>query len=260
MLARTDRLAAVGTLAAGIAHEIRNPLVTVQTFVQLLPEQIDDPEFRTTFLDLTNSELARVSTLINDLLSFSRPSPATLDEASINELGAQIIRLLTGQAKKSGVTLSAQLTPENPTCVVDKGQIKQVFMNLVMNALQATPTGGSVTLSTMLLHGVDGKDYCAIEVQDTGSGISAEHKEQIFDPFFTTKDTGVGLGLFITHQIIREHGGSITVESEGGKGTRFVIHLPVAKFTQDTVVPGGIPLPNRRPFCCSVSRNSPCDF
>ncbi len=243
MLARTDRLAAVGTLAAGIAHEIRNPLVTVQTFVQLLPEQIDDPEFRTTFLDLTNSELARVSTLINDLLSFSRPSPATLDEASINELGEQIVRLLAGQAKKSGVTLSAQLTLENPTCVVDRGQMKQVFMNLVMNALQATPAGGSVTLSTHLLHGGDGKDYCVIEVQDTGSGISAENKEQIFDPFFTTKDTGVGLGLFITHQIIREHGGSITVESEVGKGTRFVIHLPIASlFAQDPAIPEGEPL------------------
>jgi signal transduction histidine kinase len=95
----------------------------------------------------------------------------------------------------------------------------------------------------MLLHGVDGKDYCAIEVQDTGSGISAEHKEQIFDPFFTTKNTGVGLGLFITHQIIREHGGSITVESEVGKGTRFVIHLPVARlFAQDTAIPEGASL------------------
>jgi signal transduction histidine kinase len=240
MLARTDRLAAVGTLAAGIAHEIRNPLVAVQTFVQLLPEQIDDPEFRTTFLELTNSELERVATLINDLMAFARPSPATLDEARINEIAEQIVRLLTGQAKKRGVELSIQLAPEDPTCIVDQGQIKQVFMNLLMNALQATPSGGSVTLSTSFLHGSDGRDYCAIEVQDTGSGISAEHQEQIFDPFFTTKDSGVGLGLFITHQIIKEHGGSISVESELEQGTHFMIRLPIARlFAPETIVPEG---------------------
>jgi signal transduction histidine kinase len=235
MLARTDRLAAVGTLAAGIAHEIRNPLVAVQTFVQLLPEQIDDLEFRTTFLELTNSELARVSTLINDLMTFARPSPALLDEADLNELAAQVVRLLAGQAKKREVTLTARLAPEDLRCVVDQGQIKQIFMNLLMNALQATPAGGAVTISTSAVRETEGEGYCLIEVHDTGSGISPEQKEQIFDPFFTTKDSGVGLGLFITHQIIKEHGGSIDVESEVGQGTRFLIRLPMGRlFTQET--------------------------
>ena len=229
MLARTDRLAAVGTLAAGIAHEIRNPLVAVQTFVQLLPEQIDDPEFRTTFLELTNSELARVSTLINDLMAFARPSPASLDEANINELAAQVVRLLAGQAKKRNVMLTARLSSEDLLCVVDQGQMKQVLMNLLMNALQATPAGGAVTIVTSMQGEAEGEGYCVIEVYDTGSGISPEQKEQIFDPFFTTKDSGVGLGLFITHQIIKEHGGSIDVESEVGQGTRFVIRLPIKR-------------------------------
>jgi signal transduction histidine kinase len=238
MLARTDRLAAVGTLAAGIAHEIRNPLVAVQTFVQLLPEQIDDLEFRTTFLELTNSELARVSTLINDLMTFARPSPASLDEADLNELAAQVVRLLAGQAKKREVTLSAQLSPENLRCMVDQGQLKQVFMNLLMNALQATPAGGAVTISTFVLREAVGEEYCMIEVHDTGSGIPPAQKEQIFDPFFTTKDSGVGLGLFITHQIVKEHGGSIDVESEVGQGTRFLIRLPMRRlFTQKTPLP-----------------------
>jgi signal transduction histidine kinase len=238
MLARTDRLAAVGTLAAGIAHEIRNPLVAVQTFVQLLPEQIDDPEFRTTFLELTNSELARVSTLINDLMTFARPSPAVLDEADLNELAAQVVRLLAGQAKKREVTLTAQLSPGDLRCVVDQGQIKQVFMNLLMNALQATPAGGAVTISTSAVRETAGEGYCMIEVRDTGSGIPPEQKEQIFDPFFTTKDSGVGLGLFITHQIIKEHSGSIDVESEVGQGTRFLIRLPMRRlFTQETPLP-----------------------
>lgn len=235
MLARTDRLAAVGTLAAGIAHEIRNPLVAVQTFVQLLPEQIDDPEFRTTFLELTNSELARVSTLINDLMTFARPAPAFLDEADLNELAAQIVRLLAGQAKKRDVTLTARLSSEELRCMVDQGQIKQVFMNLLMNALQATPAGGAVTIATSILRETEGEEQCLIEVHDTGSGIAPEQKEQIFDPFFTTKDSGVGLGLFITHQIIKEHGGSVDVESEIGQGTRFLIRLPLRRlFAQDS--------------------------
>lgn len=229
MLARTDRLAAVGTLAAGIAHEIRNPLVAVQTFVQLLPEQIDDPEFRTTFLELTHSELARVSTLINDLMAFARPAPAAMDEVSLNELAEQIVRLLTGQAKKLDVALITQLSPEAPPCVVDQGQMKQVFLNLIMNALQATPSGGTVTISTALQREAEGQEFCLIEVRDTGSGIPPEQKEQIFDPFFTTKDSGVGLGLFITHQIIEEHGGTITVESEIGQGARFLIRLPIRR-------------------------------
>jgi len=227
MLTRSDRLAAVGTLAAGIAHEIRNPLVAVQTFVQLLPERIDDPEFRTTFSQLTASELERVSTLINDLLTFARPAPVRLAAVQINDLAEQVVRLLDGQAKKKGVTLVTRLEPALPPFTVDSEQIKQVFMNLVLNALQAISTGGAVTVATAQQRGLDGHEYCAIEVQDTGEGIPAEYKEEIFNPFFTTKAAGTGLGLFITHQIIKEHGGSIEVESTVGQGTRVIARLPL---------------------------------
>lgn len=228
MLTRSDRLAAVGTLAAGIAHEIRNPLVAVQTFVQLLPERLDDPEFRTTFAQLTASELERVSTLINDLLTFARPAPVRHGTVQINDLAEQVVRLLDGQAKKKGVALAMHLARELPPFPVDPEQIKQVFMNLVLNALQATSAGGTITVATSLLGGPDGHAYCTLEVQDTGEGILAEHKEEIFDPFFTTKTAGTGLGLFITHQIIKEHGGSIDVESIVGQGTRVLARLPLA--------------------------------
>jgi len=228
MLTRSDRLAAVGTLAAGIAHEIRNPLVAVQTFVQLLPERLDDPEFRTTFAQLTASELERVSSLINELLTFARPAPVASGAVQINDLAEQVVRLLAGQAKKNGVALSTRLAPALPPFTIDPEQIKQVFMNLVLNALQATNEGGTVTVATSLLRGLDGQEYCAIEIQDTGEGIPAEHKEEIFDPFFTTKAAGTGLGLFITHQIIMEHGGSIDVESTVGHGTRVLARLPLA--------------------------------
>ncbi len=228
MLARSDRLAAVGTLAAGIAHEIRNPLVAVHTFVQLLPERLDDPEFRTAFAQLTSSELERVSTLINDLLTFARPAPVTHGAVQVNDLAEQVVRLLAGQAKKKEVTLTSRLSPTLPLLVVDPEQIKQVFMNLVLNALQATSAGGTVTVATALSREPNGQAYCEIEVQDTGEGIHAEHQEEIFNPFFTTKDGGMGLGLFITHQIIKEHGGSIDVESTVGGGTRFLARLPVS--------------------------------
>ncbi len=227
LLARSDRLAAIGTLAAGLAHEIRNPLVAVQTFVQLLPEQWDDAEFRSTFLQLANSELERISRLINDLMSFARPAPAAVSEVRLNEIAAQVVRLFEAQARKKGVTLQTSLTPDIPPLLLDPNQMKQVFMNLVLNALQATEAGGTVTLSTALHCNNNGLRSCEIEVRDTGGGIPVAHQEQIFDPFFTTKETGTGLGLFIVHQIVAEHGGSITVDSTVGQGTRFLVRFPL---------------------------------
>jgi signal transduction histidine kinase len=220
-------LAAVGTLAAGIAHEIRNPLVAIHTFAQLLPEHFDDPEFRATFSDLTNSELERVSTLINDLMAFARPSPVLLGEAQINDLIEQVVRLLSGQARKQGTILKTQLSPTLPPLVVDQGQMKQVLLNLLQNALQATESDGTVTVTTATVRGPNGQEYCELAVQDTGPGIPPEQKEKIFDPFFTTKSRGTGLGLSIVHQIIKEHGGFIDVESTAGQGTRFFARLPL---------------------------------
>jgi signal transduction histidine kinase len=195
--------------------------------MQLLPERLDDPEFLTTFVQLTNSELDRVSTLINDLLTFSRPAPVTHNAVQVNDLAEQVVRLLTGQAKEKRISLTTRLSPSLPPFTIDPDQIKQVFMNLVLNALQATSAGGTVVVTTSLLHDPDGRKYCEIAVQDTGEGIRAENKEEIFNPFFTTKDSGVGLGLFITHQIIREHRGTIDVESAVGRGSRFVVRLPL---------------------------------
>ena len=245
LLARSDRLAALGTLAAGIAHEIRNPLVAVQTFVQLLPERLDDQEFRTTFLQLAHDELERVSTLINDLMTFARPAPMAVNETQINDLAEQVVRLLAGHAQKRGIALVTSLSPAIPSLMIDQGQMKQVFMNLVLNALQATNTGGTVTVTTALRYGTDGPEFCEIEVKDTGQGIPAERREQIFDPFFTTKDAGVGLGLFIVHQIVTEHQGFIDVASAVGQGTRFLIRLPL------TTVPRQAP-----PHTLEVQENS----
>ncbi len=226
LLARSDRLAALGTLAAGIAHEIRNPLVSIHTLTQLLPERIDDPEFRTSFLQIATQEIARVCGLIDNLLNFARPLPSAVREVDLHALLGQLVQLLGGQARKKNLRLTLVSDPSLPPLLVDEGQIKQVFMNLVLNAFQATPAGGEIVIAVQVLPGFRGKDYCRVEVRDMGPGIPPEHKEQIFDPFFTTKDSGTGLGLFLAHQIVAEHGGYMDVESRGERGTSFYVYLP----------------------------------
>src|SRR5690606_17791858 len=131
-------------------------------------------EFRTTFLQLANSELERVSTLINDLMAFARPAPVAVNEVRINDLVEQVVRLLAGQAQKKGITLITALSPLLPPLMVDQGQMKQVFMNLILNAMQATDVGGTVTVTTAIRHGQNGPEYCEIEVRDTGNGIPVE--------------------------------------------------------------------------------------
>lgn len=229
LLARADRLAAVGTLAAGLAHEIRNPLVAIDTFTQLLPERLDDPDFLTAFLPIVNGEVTRMSDLINDLMAFARPSPPVIQEVNLHTVLEPMVRLLEGQAKNQGIHLTFSPSALLLAVPADEGHLRQVFMNLLLNALQATPAGGTVSLTTQTLRGQGGKEYCRVAIRDTGAGISPEHKEQIFDPFFTTKDSGTGLGLFIAHQIVVEHGGYIDVESVVGKGTSFYVYLPYAQ-------------------------------
>ncbi len=223
LLARADRLAALGTLAAGVAHEIRNPLVSVQTFIQLLPERLHDEEFRTGFRRLALDEIDRICALINDLLSFSRPAPAQREPADLNELVEQIVRLLDAEARKQDVTMTRAGAAALPTVVVDDSQVKQVLLNVILNAIQACPPHGTVTITT----GTTDPRWCVVQVADSGGGIAPEHRHQIFEPFFTTKDAGSGLGLFIARQIITEHGGHITVVPREGGGAVFAIHFPL---------------------------------
>ncbi len=226
LLGRADRLAALGMLAAGVAHEIRNPLVSVRTFIQLLPERLADEEFRTGFRELALGEIERICALINDLLAFSRPAPAERERTDLNELVAQIARLLEAEARRRDVAVSFHGEPDLPQVVVDEAQVKQVLMNLLLNALQACGAHGSVEITTRSEED-RGERWCTVTVADSGAGIPPEHVEQIFDPFFTTKDAGSGLGLFIARQIVTEHGGYITTAPRPGGGTAFTIHFPL---------------------------------
>jgi signal transduction histidine kinase len=231
-LRRADRLSSLGLLTAGLAHEIRNPLVAIRTFTQLLPERYNDAEFREGFQGLALKEVDRICGLINDLLSFARPSRPNVAEENMNDVVDGIARILETEAKEKGVEITRDFGLNLPRVWIDREQMKQVFMNLILNAIQAMRGGGSIFISTRLVSreeaGHSGQ-FVQVEVRDTGVGIPAENLDHIFDPFFTSKDEGSGLGLSISHQIVQEHGGYVTVESKVGVGTTFFINLPTGK-------------------------------
>ena len=231
-LRRADRLSSLGLLTAGLAHEIRNPLVAIRTFTQLLPERYNDAEFREGFQGLALKEVDRICGLINDLLSFARPSRPNVAEENMNDVVDGIARILETEAKEKGVEITRDFGLNLPKVWIDREQMKQVFMNLILNAIQAMREGGSIFISTRLISrdeaGHSGQ-FVQVEVRDTGVGIPAENLDHIFDPFFTSKDEGSGLGLSISHQIVQEHGGYVTVESKVGVGTTFFINLPTGK-------------------------------
>jgi len=231
-LRRADRLSSLGLLTAGLAHEIRNPLVAIRTFTQLLPERYDDAEFREGFQGLALKEVDRICGLINDLLSFARPSKPNVAPENINDVVDNIARILETQAKEKNVAIQRDFGEILPKVWIDREQMKQVFMNLILNAIQAMHEGGSISIATRSVsrHGAEPSgEFVQIEVRDTGIGISEADLQHIFDPFFTSKDEGSGLGLAVSHQIVQEHGGFVTVESTVGKGTAFFVHVPVGK-------------------------------
>jgi two-component system NtrC family sensor kinase len=231
-LRRADRLSSLGLLTAGLAHEIRNPLVAIRTFTQLLPERYDDAEFREGFQGLALKEVDRICGLITDLLSFARPSRPNVAEENINQVVDGIARILETEAKEKGVEIVRDFAGELPKVWIDREQMKQVFMNLILNAIQAMKEGGLIYVLTRPNSKNEAGDpgqFVQVEIRDNGVGIPEENLDHIFDPFFTSKDEGSGLGLSISHQIVQEHGGYVTVESNIGTGTSFFINLPVGK-------------------------------
>jgi signal transduction histidine kinase len=230
LLARTDRLTVLGTLAASIAHEVRNPLVSVRTFIELLPERLHDEEFRTEFRQLTLAEIERICSLLNDLLAFARPGAASSEPSDANALAGQTVRLLQPEARKRAVSLHLACADDLPLVLVDEGRLKQVLLNLVLNGIEACPERGAVHVTTST---ASDSAWGTIEVADSGSGIAPAVAAHVFDPFVTTKDTGSGLGLYIAHRIVTDHGGTIHARSRPEGGTVFSIRLPAAAATRD---------------------------
>ena len=211
---RADRLASLGTLTAGLAHEIRNPLVAIKTFTQLLPERLEDEEFRKHFLSVASGEVDRISSLVNELLEFARTSDPKFEMEDVNGILDGMILLISTESKKKHIEIVKEYGQDLPLISIDREQIKQVFLNILLNAIEATSENGKIIVDTRSFVKPGGEPYLQIRFTDTGCGIPREHLEDIFNPFFTTKNTGSGLGLSISHQIVQDHKGYIDVESE----------------------------------------------
>jgi signal transduction histidine kinase len=226
---RADRLGTLGTLAAGLAHEINNPLVSIHTFLSMAPDKRDEPdsEFWGEYHALACQEVDRIRRLVETMRSLGRDPgrEAPRESLDVGELVAGVAALVEREAGRAGVTVENERDGELPRVVAVRDHIHQVVLNLALNALHATPAGGGVRIRTS--RSPEG-DALVIEVSDTGEGIPEEHLARIFDPFFTTKDPdeGTGLGLMICHRLVVDHGGTIEVRSVEGEGSTFCVRLP----------------------------------
>jgi len=234
-LIRSDKLASLGTLVAGIAHEINNPLGIIAGYSEALLDRAHEPSLSCVpgfedfpeYLRTIHSEIFRCKGILKSLLEFARPSGGTFREIDINELIKEVLLLLKHRTARLQHTLSLTLNRDLPKISADAGSLRQLLMNLLLNAIYFTPEGGSISITTGP-EGAENAGGVRLDVRDTGTGISADLIEKVFDPFFTTKPVGegTGLGLTICHRIVEEHGGTIDVESEPEKGTTFIITLP----------------------------------
>ena len=222
-LYRSEKLASLGQLVAGIAHEINNPLTGVLLFSSIVnSDKRLDPALKSD-LERVIAETSRCADIVKRLLEFSRETAAQREPLSLEELFDKVVGLMYHQPCFHDINITKNYTPNLPNVIADPGQIQQVFMNLLINACHAMSGGGELTLSTSL--STDGT-FVIAEVRDTGCGISEEDMNRIFDPFFTTKDEGTGLGLSISYGIVVNNGGNLEVKSRIGEGTVFTIVLP----------------------------------
>lgn len=227
-LVRSARLAAVGEMAAGVAHELNNPLTTVAGFIELVLDELPEDSPQRVDLELVLREARRARGVVRRLLDFSRPSDNLRIHTDINELVSEVLTLVQHLIRTNGVELHVHLREDLPWIGVDPNQIKQVLLNLVHNALQAMPRGGTLTVRTAVAER-DEAAWMTVAVEDDGEGIQADELERIFEPFFTTRPvgSGTGLGLSVSFGIINEHDGFIEVDSEPDKGSCFTVWLPV---------------------------------
>lgn len=219
---REDRLRSLGQLMLGVAHEIRNPLTSILTYTQLLPTKFDNPKFREFFSQQVPSEILRLNGLVTDLLDYAKPKPPSPARFRAAELLEAVLHLCNPKIKERKIIVSLQVA-DDLFIHADQNQVKQVWINVILNAVESMAEGRQ-----LVIRGFSEGNEAVLEVEDEGHGISTEEKYRIFDPFYTTKEKGVGLGLSISYQLIKENGGTIDVHSQQGSGTTMVIRLPQA--------------------------------
>ncbi|MFZ5800453.1 MAG: ATP-binding protein, partial [Candidatus Omnitrophota bacterium] len=220
-LADKERLAAMGKFAASIVHEVKNPLTAIKTFTEFLPQKYQDKSFIDKYSAVVSKEVDKMDGLARELLDFARPHPLELAETDIAQLIDDALEMLSSDFLKHNVKVVKELCTLR--LKVDPGRLKQAFLNLFLNAIDAMPSGGTLTIKTHLCS--SDKKFVTICVQDTGIGISKQDLPHLFEPFHSTKKGGTGLGLAVTYGIIKEHGGKIRVESKFNEGTAFIIEL-----------------------------------
>ncbi|MDD5139905.1 MAG: ATP-binding protein [Verrucomicrobiales bacterium] len=220
---RLDRLANLGMLSAGMAHEIKNGMVAIKTFVDLLLEKNQDAELG----EVVRHELKRINAIATQMLRIAAPNHAAFQTVRIHEVLDHSLRLLRPQISVKLIALKKHYRAGADTVLGDDAQLQQVFMNLLLNALEAMGPNGTLTVSTEMAGSEKGGRVLKIQIQDTGVGIKPENVNRLFEPFFTTKKNGTGLGLAISHRIVLEHRGTIQVRSEPGKSSVFSLSLPV---------------------------------
>lgn len=230
-LRRLDRLANAGTLATSMAHEIKNALVASRTFIELLLEKNPEAELA----GVVRRELGRIEAMLGRILKFAGPVPATVGHVHVHEVLDHSLRLVQPQVADKSIEVRRSFHAAADLAHGDEYELEQAFVNLLLNALEAMGPHGSLTVSTVTLE-ANGEQAALretaepsqihVSIKDTGQGIPPEHMERLFEPFFTTKPSGTGLGLAVTHRVVREHGGTIRANSRLGEGTTFTITLP----------------------------------
>jgi two-component system, NtrC family, sensor histidine kinase HydH len=226
---RNERLAAIGQLSAGLAHELRNPLGTMKASAEMLSKQVEPSnEVAREMAGFISSEVDRTNKLVTRFLDFARPMSVRLETTDLAQLIDEAVEEIGKHVPPLDIAVYKNYSPDIPPFLLDGELMERVIYNLLLNAAQASPPGGSITVKTRELDGT-----VEIAVIDRGSGIDPKHLENIFNPFFTTKSSGVGLGLAIVSKIIDEHDGKIAVESEPGSGTVFRIYLPLREASEE---------------------------
>ncbi len=241
---QAQRLASLGEIAAGIAHEIKNPLVSIKTFAELLPDKYNDYEFRNNFAGVVSQEITRINDLVAELLNFVKEADLSIEAVELAALLDELVLLLSPQIEKQNITIHKQFPGQSLTIEADRDLLKQALLNVCVNAVHAMPDGGLLTIGLVpttaalqrggknkegILHrneNTDAESRVLIYIEDTGTGIPESFQDKVFDPFVTNKAEGIGIGLSISHKVVTAHGGQIKFSSSEDKGTRFEITLP----------------------------------
>ena len=223
-LRQSEKLASLGILASGLAHNINNRLTSLKTFLDLLPQRMDDPAFSGEFLKTCREDLEKIVVLVQELTRYAFSERLPQPPEPISELVVRALGYLDDQIAKKKIRIRTEFD-EVPRLAVDAEGMKQLFINLLKNAVQASPVGGEIRV--LLHYHSTPEAEITIRVEDEGPGLPPEIRQKIFDPFFTTKSHGLGIGLYICHKIATLHEGSVTVEDRGGGGAVFVVRLPV---------------------------------